>query len=117
MGYALTQISISDNSSDETFEQLYQLYKSTMSELEIYAQHIPGKDDLKDVKYARQEALLLQVQEEVMSYAAIRPVQTTQDVEALTALWHLSIGPDANESCQMTNKLASKLISFRQGSI
>ena len=114
MGYALTQLSVNDSSEGKSFEQLYKLYKGTISKLELCAKHVPGNDNQLDEDYERQEALLMQVQDDVIRHAATRPVHTVEDAEGLAALWQLLTGPDADECSQVTNQLARKLVSFRQ---
>ena len=114
MGYAKEK---QPESSYRTFQQLYELYKTTRAELEFYGRHVPGADDLIDRKYERQESLLMQIQDELLTYASIRPVQTLEDAEALSALWRQLIVSATDECSRVSDSIASNLMSFYQSAI
>jgi len=112
MGSALSKRLTGGYETHKTVRQLYELYNDTMSELEIYARYVPGQDDLQDKKFSRQESILIQIQDEIISYAANCPIPTLEDAVALSAFWRLLTAPDGNECSELTNRLARNLMDF-----
>ena len=70
------------------FSHFYELYKSIAVELEAYGRYLSHKDRFLDERHDEQEALLIDIQNDIVAYAVVHTIETQEDADMMASFWH-----------------------------